>query len=145
MNKIYKIVTLLFFSASVALAQNVEFEKANFPDKKDLLKEAKKNLEDGRDAFDLGKKEYDFVLEGYVAKNKYFPVSRKDYQRAGDIYWKQAQPLLSKAQDFNPNNAQLNYMMGIVSFNLNPQSDNAVKYFEKALSLNDPKIPEDLT
>ena len=82
MNKIYKIVTLLFFSASVALAQNVEFEKANFPDKKDLLKEAKKNLEDGRDAFDLGKKEYDFVLEGYVAKNKYFPVSRKDYQRA---------------------------------------------------------------
>ena len=69
------------------------------------VQNAKKSLEDGKDAFKLGKQEYDIVLEGYVGKNKYYPVSRKDYQRAGDIYWKQAQPLLAKAQDFNPNNA----------------------------------------
>jgi outer membrane protein OmpA-like peptidoglycan-associated protein/tetratricopeptide (TPR) repeat protein len=145
MNTLYKIATIFLFTTSVAVAQNIEFEKSNFPDKKDQLKEAKRSLEDGRDAFTLGKKEYDFVLEGYVSKNKYYPVSRKDYQRAGDIYFKQAQPLLAKAQDFNPNNAELNYMLGVVSFNLNPQSDNAVKYLEKALSLNDPKLPEDLT
>ena len=145
MNTLYKIAALFLFTTSVTLAQNIEFEKSNFPDKKDQLKEAKKSLEDGKDAFEIGKKEYDFVLEGYVTKNKYFPVSRKDYQRAGDIYFKQAQPLLAKAQDFNPNNAQLNYMMGVISFNLNPQSNNAVKYLEKALLLNDPKLPEDLT
>ena len=136
MNTLFKITTILLFATSIAVAQNVEFEKANFADKKDLLKEAKKNLEEGKDAFKLGKQEYDIVLEGYYAKNKYYPVSRKDYQRAGDIYWKQAQPFLVKAQEFNPNNAELNYMLGVINFNLNPQSDAAVKYFEKAFSLN---------
>ncbi|MBI3521415.1 MAG: OmpA family protein [Bacteroidetes bacterium] len=142
MNTLYKILTFFLFATSFAVAQSVEFEKSNFPDKKDQLKEAKKNLDDGKDAFDLGKKEYDFVLEGFVTKNKYYPVSRKDYQRAGDIYFKQAQPFLIKAQEFNPNNAELNYMLGVISFNLNPQSDAASKYLEKAISLNG-KIPAD--
>lgn len=145
MKTLYKIVTLILFTSSLALAQNVEFEKSNFPDKKDLLKEAKKNLEEGKDVFESGMKEYGVVLEWFTSKNKYYPVSRKDYQRAGDIYFKQAQPFLMKAQEFNPNNAYLNYMLGVISFNLNPQSDNAVKYLEKALSLNDPKLPEELT
>jgi len=144
MKTLYKIVTLILFTSSFAFAQNVEFEKSNFPDKKDFLKEAKKNLDEGKDAFELGKKEYDFVLEGYVDKNKYYPVSRKDYQRAGDIYFKQAQPFLMKAQEFNPNNAELNYMLGVINFNLNPQSDAASKYLEKAAMLNG-KIPLDVT
>ncbi|HRF99789.1 MAG TPA: OmpA family protein [Bacteroidia bacterium] len=142
MKTLYNIIALLVLSSTLAFAQNVEFEKSNFPDKKDLLKDAKKNLEDGREFFNTGKKEYDFVLEGYVAKNKYYPASRKDYQRAGDIYFKQAQPLLMKAQEFNPNNADLNYMLGVINFNLNPQSDAGTKYLEKAISLNG-KIPED--
>ncbi len=142
MKTIYKIVALILFSASFAVAQNIEFEKANFADKKDLFKEAKNNLEDGKDAFKLGKEEYDFLLDGYVSKNKYYPVSRRDYQRAGDIYFKKALPFLSKAQDFNPNNAELNYMLGVISFNLNPQSDAASKFLEKAISLNG-KIPGD--
>lgn len=142
MRTIYKIVTILLLTTSFAIAQNVEFEKANFPDKKDQLKEARKSLDEGKDAFELGKKEYDFILEGYVSKNNYYPVSRKDYQRAGDIYFKQAQPFLMKAQEFNPNNAELNYMLGVINFNLNPQSDAASKYLEKAVSLNG-KIPAD--
>ncbi len=76
MKTLYKIVTLIFFTSSFAVAQNVEFEKSNFPDKKDLLKEAKKNLDEGKDAFELGKKEYDFVLEGFVEKNKYYQNSQ---------------------------------------------------------------------
>ena len=142
MNTLYKIVALILFSATFSFSQNVEFEKVNFADKKDLLKDAKNNLEDGLDAFKLGKQEYDFLLEGYVAKNKCYPVSRRDYQRAGDIYFKQAQPFLVKAQDFNPNNAELNYMLGVINFNLNPQSDAATKFLEKAISLNG-KIPAD--
>ena len=51
MKTLYKIVTLILFTSSFALAQNVEFEKSNFPDKKDLLKEAKKNLEEGKTAY----------------------------------------------------------------------------------------------
>lgn len=125
-------------------AQNVEFEKSNFPDKKDLLKEAKKSLEEGKDAFVLGKKEYDFILEEYVNHVGYFPISRNDYRHAGDIYFLQAKPFLLKAQEFNPNNANLNYMLGVISFNSNPQSPEAVKYLEKAYELN-PQVAEDCT
>jgi outer membrane protein OmpA-like peptidoglycan-associated protein len=120
----------------------VEFEKSNFPDKKDLLKEAKKNLDDGKDAFELGMKEYSIILDNYISIYKGFPVSRNDYRHAGDIYFKEARPFLLKAQDFNPNNAVLNYMLGVISFNLSPQSEDGVKYFEKAFSLNG-KIEED--
>jgi outer membrane protein OmpA-like peptidoglycan-associated protein len=143
MKTLYKIVAILIFTSTMVFGQNVDFEKSNFPDKKDLFKEARKSFENGKDAFELGKKEYEFVLEGFAAKNKYYPVSRKDYQRAGDIYFKQAEPLLAKAQDFNPNNAELNYMLGVLYFNLNPQSENATKYLDKAISLNG-KIPEDV-
>ena len=144
MNILYKIFGLVFFSATFALAQNVEFDKANFPDNKDLLKEARRNLDEGEDAFELGEKEYDFILEQFVTKNKYFPVSRKDYQRVGDIYFKKALPFLIKAQEFNPNNAKLNYMLGVINFNLNPQSDAAIKFLEKAISFN-VKIPIEAT
>lgn len=130
------------FSGSALLAQNVEFDKANFPDKKDQLKEARKALDEGKDAFELGGKEYMYVLEGYIDKYKFAPVSRKDFQRAGDIYYKQAKPFLEKAQEFNPNNALLNYMLGVVEFNLNPQSPEVIKYLSKAISLNAP-IPPD--
>jgi hypothetical protein len=47
MKTLYNIVALILFSCSLAWAQNVEFEKSNFPDKKDLLKEAKRSLDDG--------------------------------------------------------------------------------------------------
>ncbi len=140
--KLITTIACLFFLSTTAWAQNVEFEKANFPDRKDQLKEARKALDDGRDAFELGSKEYTYILEGYVDKYKFAPVSRKDFQRAGDVYYKQARPLLEKAQEFNPNNALLNYMLGVVSFNLNPQSPDAVKYLEKAQSLNGP-LPAD--
>lgn len=133
---------LLLLLSATAFSQNIEFEKSNFPDRKDQLKEARKALDDGRDAFELGSKEYTYILEGYVDKYKFAPVSRKDFQRAGDVYYKQARPLLEKAQEFNPNNALLNYMLGVVSFNLNPQSPDAVKYLEKAQSLNSP-LPAD--
>ena len=138
----FKTILALFFISTSVLAQNVEFEKANFPDRKDQLKEARKALDEGKDAFVLGRKEYQFILDEYVNAHGYYPVSRNDYRHAGDIYFKQAKPFLEKAQEFNPNNADLNYMLGFISFNLNAQSPEAIKYLEKAYSLN-PQIPED--
>ena len=144
MKTLYISLALVILAVNSASAQNIEFEKSNFPDKKDQFKDARKNLADGKDAFDIGKKEYDFILDEYVNKHKFYPVSRNDYRHAGDIYFKQAQPFLQKAQDFNPNNGELNYMLGVISFNLNPQSESAVKFLEKAYSLS-PKIPQDVT
>jgi len=44
MKTLYKIITILLFTSSFVVAQNVEFEKSNFPDKKDQFKEARKFL-----------------------------------------------------------------------------------------------------
>lgn len=144
MKIVYKIVIVFFSFMFVATkAQNVLFEKSNFPDRKDLLKEARKNFNDGTDAFVLGKKEYDFILEEYIATHHFMPVSRYDYRRAGDVYFKQALPLLQKAQEFNPNNSELNYMLGVISFNLDARDEKAITYFEKAISLN-AELPSDI-
>ncbi len=144
MKTLFKFIIVISLTVTTAVAQNIDFEKSNFPDKKDLFKEAKNNFNDGKEAFNLGKKEYDFILDQYISTHNFFPVSRNDYRHAGDIYFKQAQPFLAKAQDFNPNNAELNYMLGVINFNSNPQSDASVKYLEKAYSLN-PKLADDLT
>ena len=137
------ISAFLFLSFYISNAQSIEFEKANFPDKKDQLKDAKRSLEDGRDAFNLALKEYNFTLENYIAKLKFYPVSRNDFRHAGDIFFKQALPLLKAAQDFNPNNAQLNYMLGFVTLNLNEHSPDVITYLEKANTLGG-KIPQDV-
>lgn len=142
----YLLILILFSTASMVLkAQNVPFDKDHFPGQKDQLKDAKKNLEQGKDAFDLGRKEYDFILEQYLVTHKFFPVSRNDYRHAGDIYFKQALPFLLRAQEFNPNNDELNFMLGFVYFNIEPMTDKAYKHLEAAYKLN-PKLNEpDLT
>ena len=138
MNKTYRIFALFFYIGFLVEgnAQSIPFDKAHFPSQKDQLKEAKKNYEQGKDAFDLGKKEYDFLLEQYVAIHKYFPVSRHDYGHSGDIYFQQALPFLTKAQEFNPNNDQLNFMLGFIYFVLEPRSEKALKCLENAYRLN---------
>ncbi|MFO0320916.1 MAG: OmpA family protein [Bacteroidota bacterium] len=137
---LFAFIILLTFQ--IANSQNIEFDKANFPDKKDQLKTAKRNLDDGRDIFITGKKEYDFFLEEYVAIHGFFPTSRNDYRHAGDIYFTEALPLLKAAQDFNPNNAELNYLLGVIYFNLDPLSLDANRHLEKANSLGG-NIPND--
>jgi outer membrane protein OmpA-like peptidoglycan-associated protein/tetratricopeptide (TPR) repeat protein len=120
----------------IAKAQSIPFDKAHFPNQKDQLKDAKKNFEDGKDAFELGKKEYDYLLQQYVATHKIFPVSRHDYGHSGDIYFKQALPLLERAQAFNPNNDELNFELGFTYFVLEPRSEKVITCLEKAYSLN---------
>ena len=132
---ILSFVFLLAFGF-LAKAQNIPFDKAHFPTQKDQLKEAKKAYEDGKDAFDLGKKEYDYLLQQYVAIYKYFPVSRRDYGHSGDIYFKQAMPLLERAQAFNPNNSDLNFMLGFCYFVLDPRSEKVIPCLEKSYTLN---------
>lgn len=129
-------LVLVLFAAALLRAQSVPFDKDHFPGQKDDMKEARKSFEQGKDAFELGKKEYDLILEGYVDKHKYYPVSRKDYQRAGDIYFNQALPLLMKAQAFNPNNDELNFMLGFIYFSTDPLSEQPVKYLSTAYKLN---------
>ena len=131
------IAFVCFFLLSLgAKAQSIPFDKDHFPNQKDQMKEARKNFEEGKDAFDLGKKEYDYLLEQYVAEYKYFPVSRRDYKHSGDIYFQQAIPFLEKAQAFNPNNNEVNFMLGFCYFLFDPRSEKVIPLLETSYKLN---------
>ena len=102
------VITFLFIG-SISFSQNVEFEKANFSDKS-ALKDAKRSISDGDDFFNKSQKE-GYRLYGF------------------------ALPLYLKANDFNPNNALLNYKIGVCYLN-SAYKQKAQAFLEKAFKLN---------
>ena len=77
-------ILFLFFTIVSYSQQNVEFEKQNWPNDKDGWKEAKNNLKEGYGLYELD------TYGGYM----------------------RAIEFLLKANNFNPNNALLNYKIG---------------------------------
>lgn len=100
--------------------QNVEFEKDNFKLNKDGFKEARKKLEDGDEIF-LSKK------------------IDEEYRRAN---FKKAIAPYTVAQEFNPNNAYLNYKLG-VAYLYSEEKGKAATFLETARKLN-PTVQPDL-
>lgn len=113
-----KVLFSFFFLTLLALsagAQNVDFEKENFEfkDNKAEFKAAKKAFETGSDIFEKGSDEYERAL-----------------------------PYFYTAHKFNPNNAVLNYKIGICLL-YSTHKIKSISYFEKAFQLNpaiDPRI-----
>ncbi len=81
-------ILLIIFFSFELYSQNVEFKKSNFPGKKQAFKEAKKSLKNGDKAYKK-KATMQLVLDYY-----------------------------EKAYDFNPDNGELNYKMGICYMNI---------------------------
>lgn len=140
-----KIIFLIGFASFSFLlqGQSVEFEKDNFPGRKEELREAKKKLDLGMDYFVPARKEFDDFKKMYASEKKILPVSHYDYQKAGYPGFRMALTPLSDAQRFNPKNARLNYMLGFIWFISDPSNPETLKYFETAYSL-DPKVENDL-
>jgi outer membrane protein OmpA-like peptidoglycan-associated protein/tetratricopeptide (TPR) repeat protein len=109
---IFSIVFFMLLSL-FSSAQSVEFEKKNFPGKEKEFKDAKFNFNSGKKYYEIGKGMY---------------LTALDY--------------LLKAQDFNPNNAELNYMIGTCYLNT-VQKTKSIGYFEKSYSL-DPSLNKDI-
>ncbi|MBN8703542.1 MAG: OmpA family protein [Bacteroidetes bacterium] len=109
MKNIFFILSLLLsFSVS---AQNVDFSKDNFPDNKDGLKAAQKELREGEKYYELGTFVYAQALEHFLV-----------------------------AQQFNPNNALLNFRIGNC-YLYGANKLKALPYLEKAYDLN-PSVDE---
>ena len=83
-------------------AQSVEFEKDNFPGKKDELRAARKQLEIGMEFYVSGRREFDDYKKFYYGEHKYLPVSAYDYQKIGITFFRQALTPLTDANKFNP-------------------------------------------
>ncbi len=114
MKQFISTLTSLLVTGILFSQVDTPFDKNSFKEKKDELKEAVKNIE-------LGDKSYTAV-----------PVA--DY--------KTALPLFEKANEFNPNNAELNYKIGICYLNTNFRT-RSLPFFEKAIQLN-PTVNPDL-
>ncbi len=110
---IYSLIIALFFAASISVkAQNVEFNKENFPKKEKEFKEARANFNQGVKNYELGRGSYLIALDYFL-----------------------------KANTFNPNNAELNYYIGSCYLNT-VQKLNSIPYFEKSLTLNPTQFPD---
>lgn len=114
MKKIYFASIIIFLSfANVLQAQNVEFTKGNFPNDKKGLKDAQNNVLNGDKMYVLGIGRYTDALEFYL-----------------------------KANDFNSNNAVLNYKIG-KCYLRTIDKHKAIIYLEKAHQLK-PNVEGDV-
>ena len=136
MKNLKLILSALLISGFVNAQKHTEWEKDNFPGQKDQYKEAKRFYEDGKKIFDEGKKDYDGYIESFLKEDKKMPCSRQELQNVGNPAFKEALPMLLRANEFNPNHANLNYMIAFSYFCLDPQHDLYAKYFEMAYKLN---------
>ncbi|MFA6924879.1 MAG: OmpA family protein [Bacteroidales bacterium] len=97
---------VLSLSGIKVYSQNIEFEKENFPDKKNELKEIKATITEGDKYYDLG--------------GGYFKNALKFYE---------------KAYNFNPSNALLNYKIAKCELN-SYEKTKAIFYLNKTLKLD---------
>ncbi|MBI4947165.1 MAG: hypothetical protein HY840_12290 [Bacteroidetes bacterium] len=97
------------FIIRIEAEETMEFSEENFPNDKDGLKEAKRNIEEGDDFFDKS-------------------------QKNGLNLYSSALPFYLKANIFNPNNALLNYKIGVCYLN-SDSKDKALDPLSKAYKL----------
>ncbi len=127
--KKYIYLFTLIFVAALAQAQDVPFDKKLFKERKDEFKEAKRNLDAGNDLYG-------------VYPTTYIDINEDDYKNRR-VYYREALPLLFKANKFNPNNAELNYKIGRCYLMSSVYKDECIPHFLKALKLN-PNVASDL-
>lgn len=143
MNKLLLILSTICF-CGFTFSQTVEFEKDNFPGKKEELKIASKQLDVGIEFYLLGRKEFDDFKKQFISAHKHLPISHHDYRLTGINNFKNALAPLGTANNFNPKNARLNYMLGFIWFVNEPTNSQTLKHFEASYSLN-PKVEPDIT
>lgn len=112
MNKRLLTIFLSVFYISL-FAQNIEFKKENFPDRAKDLKKAVNELKEG-----------DYI---FYEEHHYYEEALKHYKIA---------------QDFNPNNAELNYKIGVCYLSTLYKT-KSLTYFIKAYELN-PSVSENI-
>ena len=131
-----KIITLLALLIALSTqAQNVDFSKNNFPDAKDGLKEAKRNLDKGDELFNQGMVFYKQALEPYLlaqafnAKNAYLNFKIGKCYLASNTKLKSI-PYLESALLLDPTvDAQLHFVMA-QAYHLNLQWDKAIAEYQ---------------
>lgn len=116
MKRILFLSTLFLTFTFISTAQNVEFKSANFKEDKEGLKKATDAIEKGDEFFK-------------VANEAIFNV------QSPGLNYKQALKEYMVAQKFNPNNAHLNFKIGVCHAN-STDPYKSIEYIKKAQSLD---------
>ncbi len=140
-NYITLFITLVCFYSK---AQSIEFEKDNFPGKKEEMKAARKQLDVGIEFYMQGRREFDDFQKQFLSTNKHYPISNHDYRLSGIANFNDAIAPLNTAQAFNPKNARVNYILGFIGFVKDPNNPQTLTYMETSYQLN-AKVEEDIT
>jgi outer membrane protein OmpA-like peptidoglycan-associated protein len=136
-------LSLLFSTCALALFSqgNIEFEKDNFRDKKEGLREAKSDLKKGDDIYAQGYGENQSAVDAFMRQNHFVP-SVSDIHGRGSAQMKAALEFYYRAQNFNPNNADLNYKIGFSLLNSPAGKNAALPYLQKAIKLKPDVAPD---
>ena len=108
----YLVFTFLL-SVQVSFAQSIDFKKENFPNDKEAFKAAHHEYKTGLTEYDKGMDFYKYALKHLKAANSY-----------------------------NPNNAEVNFLIGDIIIST-VHREESLKYFEKAYKL-DPHVDHDI-
>jgi len=101
------LTALVLAFANISMGQNVAFEKDNFPNDKDGYKRAVKNIKEGDRIFEEDRRaSFNLAIPYYTAAN-----------------------------EFNPDNAELNYKLG-VCYLFSPQKRKSLPFLTKAFELD---------
>jgi len=136
----YRIFIIVFFSCFAAFAQNVEFEKKNFPNDKEGWKQAKNNVEEGDKFYNKGEVWYKSAIDPYLKANAFNPNNALLNFKIGKSYFNtsfktKAQSYLEKALKLDPNvDPQIHYFLGR-AYHLNMEWDKAIEEYNQFLKI----------
>ena len=144
MNKFVNII-LIFIICFITIniqAQNIEFDKNNFPNDKEGLKQAKKDLKTGDEYYELGVATYAYALEHFLYANRFNSNNSLLNYKIGKCYLQSSNKTKSinyfnKSLTLNPNiSRDINFLLG-QAFHYNYEFDKAIskyKEFKQSLS-----------
>lgn len=140
-----KTITLLaIIFATLVQAQNIEFDKDNFKENKEGLKDAVKNIKKGDEICLQGSSFFKDALANYLEADKFNPNNASLNFKIGKSYlyskYKlKSIPYLEKAFALNPTvDPQIHYFLG-QAYHLNMQWDKAIDEFNIFLKNSTPK------
>ncbi len=142
MKKLIVIVLIAIIPLGV-IAQEVTWDKDNFPGKKEEFKNARKQLDIGTEFYSQGRGEFDDFKKAYLNTNKRMPMSHHDYRMSGITNFRDAIAPLNTAYTFNPKDGRLNYMLGFIWWVSDPVNPQTLKHLEAANQLH-PNLENDL-
>lgn len=129
---------LVFIVAGIyfpLLSQHTTFELKHFTKQKKAFEIAHAAFTKGSIAFEEGYKKWILKQKQIILKRKFYPLSIRDYERAGFDEFHAALEELLKAEQFNAKHHTLQFMIGFCQFVMSPRSTEAAAHFKQARSL----------